>query len=446
MRTISKHIVKPAEPTWNGLLPLTELDHISVITHSYIVYFYDKPIEHDSFVTSTNKIVNTLKNSLSRVLVPYYPLAGRLSWIGGGRFKLECNALGAELIEVESTMKIADFGDFYSSSDKFYNLLPEIDYCGRPIQGLPLLSVQITRFACGGLSVGLAMSHIVADGASAFRFIKNWARLTRGEPLEVVPLLDRRILLAEDADESSVREEVDDGGSMKFFSQVGLGKVGNNVTPIFKLLTKEKIERLKQVANNSNNDNNGHPYSRFEAITAYCVCKARQLKGEDITTLTIAIDARRRMDPPLPSSYFGNAVIDINVSSTAGEIMSKPLSYACSKIREATTKVNNKLVLELIDFLKSQQSLINHQFFEERGKQYSPPSPSIDHGKVEVISWLNLGCSGVDFGWGFETYMGPPMVHGRDGTFMITPFKLDGSMVVGLFLRNKSNVQFCELL
>uniref|UniRef100_A0A803MEX0 Uncharacterized protein n=1 Tax=Chenopodium quinoa TaxID=63459 RepID=A0A803MEX0_CHEQI len=225
MRTISIHTVKPAEPTWNGLLPLSILDHISVMTHAYVVYFYDKPIQNNLCVTSTNKIVETLKNSLSRVLVPYYPLAGRLGWIGGGRFKLECNALGAELIEVESTMKISDFGDFYSSSDKFYNLLPEIDYCGRPIQDLPLLSVQITRFACGGLSVGLAMSHIVADGLSAFRFVKDWARLTRGEPLEVAPLLDRRIFLVDEGvDEYSViREEVDEGGSMKYFSQLGIG-------------------------------------------------------------------------------------------------------------------------------------------------------------------------------------------------------------------------------
>lgn len=41
--------------------------------------------------------------------------------------------------------------------------------------------VQITRFACGGLSVGVGGSHALFDGAGAFNFLASWARMSSGK-------------------------------------------------------------------------------------------------------------------------------------------------------------------------------------------------------------------------------------------------------------------------
>uniref|UniRef100_A0A803LM66 Uncharacterized protein n=1 Tax=Chenopodium quinoa TaxID=63459 RepID=A0A803LM66_CHEQI len=101
----------------------------------------------------------------------------------------------------------------------------------------------------------------------AYHFTGEWARLARGEPLEVAPFLDQRILQSEDDVDGSITREIDDGGSMKHFRQVGIGKKGDNVTPIFKLVTNDEIERLKEAANNSNNRKLSRPYSPFEVIS-----------------------------------------------------------------------------------------------------------------------------------------------------------------------------------
>ena len=61
---------------------------------------------------SLESATKTLRHSLSGALVIFYPLAGRLHWIGGGRLELDCNAVVALLIAVESEAKIDDFGDF----------------------------------------------------------------------------------------------------------------------------------------------------------------------------------------------------------------------------------------------------------------------------------------------------------------------------------------------
>lgn len=320
MKIVSRQIVKPAEPTWSGILPLTELDHVSVITHSSNLHFYEKPTEQCWLNSSNNKILNTLKESLSRILIPFYPLAGRLSWVGGGRQRLvlECNAMGAEIIDVESSMKIADFGDFYSSSDKFKHLVPQIDYFGTQIQDIPLLVVQLTRFVCGGLSVGISLSHMVVDGGSAFHFIDEWARLTRGEPLKVAPFLDRRLLQAQDVSVSQTSDVVvDDENYSSYFNKSEGVKLE---TPTFILLTKDKIQRLKEVANYNGGEimnENERPFSRFEVITSHvwrCVCKARELKCDDITSLFALVNTRGRLaDPPLPSRYFILRTISIRV-------------------------------------------------------------------------------------------------------------------------------------
>ncbi|CAL5374733.1 unnamed protein product [Camellia sinensis] len=61
-----------------------------------------------------------------------------------------------------------------------------------------MLLVQVTKFSCGGFSLGLGMSHILADGECAAHFISEWARIARGEKPENFPFLDRTILQLED--------------------------------------------------------------------------------------------------------------------------------------------------------------------------------------------------------------------------------------------------------
>jgi shikimate O-hydroxycinnamoyltransferase len=69
------YIVKPAKLIWTGRVSLSELDQIGTIMHVPTIYFY-KPLPN--WLTSSNDVVNNLKDSLRDVLVPFYLLAGRL--------------------------------------------------------------------------------------------------------------------------------------------------------------------------------------------------------------------------------------------------------------------------------------------------------------------------------------------------------------------------------
>ena len=168
-------IVVPSESTPSGLLQLSESDQIMPWTRAPIVFIYrpnkNNPLSFDM-----------MKTSLSHTLVHFYPLAGQLHWIEGGRLELDCNAMGVQLLEAYSEAILDDLGDF-APIDTVQDLVPKIDYT-TPIEEWPLFLVQLTRFGCGGLCIGVAISHTMVDGRAITNFNNSWAKLARGYDLE----------------------------------------------------------------------------------------------------------------------------------------------------------------------------------------------------------------------------------------------------------------------
>jgi len=115
------YTVKPMEPTKCGRVPLSEWDPIGSITHVPLIYFYRLSQNFDLSPNCT--IASNSKDSLSRVLVPFYPLAGRLHWISNGRLELNCNAMGVLFFEAQSSSSLEDL-DHFSPSSEYQYLFP----------------------------------------------------------------------------------------------------------------------------------------------------------------------------------------------------------------------------------------------------------------------------------------------------------------------------------
>ncbi|KAI5659292.1 hypothetical protein M9H77_28085 [Catharanthus roseus] len=109
-------------------------------------------------------------------------------------------------------------------------------------------------------------------------------------------------------------------------------------------LTKHQIETLKNKTNAGRVASMGIPYLRYEP-----------------TALRIALDLRERIQLPLPQGYFSNAIIDVMASSYSGELISRPLSYTASKIREPISQVTNKYVKSSIEFFENCGTSIPHE-------------------------------------------------------------------------------------
>ncbi|KAI3514013.1 hypothetical protein L1887_12329 [Cichorium endivia] len=430
-------LVKPAEPTWSGKLALSELDQTGVTTHVPTIYFYAQSPE--DWVT----VLHTLKTSLSCTLVHFYPLAGRLSSIAGGRLELDCNAAGVHFTEAYADKKLTDL-DSLLPSPMYHQLIPSIDYQSTLLEEIPLLVLQVTRFVCGGFSLGVNISHVVADGQSALHFVTEWARISRGELLESPPYLDRKCLRAGDPSRASSRfEHAEFDPPPVLLDQSGNERECEQETAVTMLkLTATQVEKLQNKANKSQESEMSRGFTRYEVVTAHIwrsACKARNHKPEQPTALAICIDIRSKMTPPLPRKYFGNGIVNAIAIGCSGEIISKPLGYVSGKLREVIEKVDDGYVHSVLDFLKSQQDL--SQF-----RELQPTSNSDEHfygnPNLGVISWLTLPIYGADFGWGKEIHMGPG-THDSDGDSLILHGKDgDGSLIVALCLQSRHMEDF----
>ncbi|KAK4406298.1 Spermidine hydroxycinnamoyl transferase [Sesamum angolense] len=54
------------------------------------------------WLTPPEAIAEALKRSLSKLLISFHPLAGRLTRIPRGRLEIQCNGIGVPLTEAES--------------------------------------------------------------------------------------------------------------------------------------------------------------------------------------------------------------------------------------------------------------------------------------------------------------------------------------------------------
>ncbi|XP_059067433.1 hydroxycinnamoyltransferase-like [Cryptomeria japonica] len=164
--------VVPAIPTERHPMFLSNLDLFWLpINNVQRILFYTISPENQYF-----SIVESLKKSLSSVLVYFYPLAGRLDKGESVRLEIDCNDSGVEFVEASIDMPFSFLErDGFQYKPLFQNLVPK----AHPLQDhscpRPILSVQVTCFQGEGVSIGTTLHHVIADGNSFWNFMKSWA-------------------------------------------------------------------------------------------------------------------------------------------------------------------------------------------------------------------------------------------------------------------------------
>ncbi|KAF2317006.1 hypothetical protein GH714_010369 [Hevea brasiliensis] len=127
-------MIRPAQDLSTRCLWLSNLDILHEINLTPTVYLY-KPGNHPhSFVAKV------LMDALSKVLVPFYPVAGRLRRDDNGRLEINCNNEGVLFIEAETDSEIDDLGDLMLNQE-ISQLIPSVDY-SQGISSNPLFGAQ----------------------------------------------------------------------------------------------------------------------------------------------------------------------------------------------------------------------------------------------------------------------------------------------------------------
>ncbi|KAH0973422.1 hypothetical protein GBA52_025578 [Prunus armeniaca] len=373
-------LVSPAEETEKGLYFLSNLDQNIAVTVRTIYCFKSDDKGND-------KVGEVIKDSLKKVLVYYYPLAGRLTISSEGKLIVDCTGEGAVFVEAEADCRIEDIGDITKPDPETLGKLVYDVPGTKNILELPPLVAQVTKFKCGGFALGLCMNHCMFDGIGAMEFVNSWAKIARGLPLTVPPFLDRSILKARNPPTIEHLHQ-------EFSEIIGTSSTSNDLSEEKMLYSSfcfdsEKLEKVKMKARE---DRALDSCTTFEALSAF-VWKARtkalKLVPEQQIKLLFAVDGRRKFSPPLPKGYFGNGIVLTNSICQAGDLLEKPLSHAVGLVQDAIKMVTDSYMRSAIDYFELTRA-----------------RPSLA-STLLITTWSRLSFYTTDFGWGEPILSGP---------------------------------------
>ncbi|KAA8529714.1 hypothetical protein F0562_034186 [Nyssa sinensis] len=288
VEVISTETIKPSSPTPNHLYnyQLSFLDQISPPVYMPMILFFADSDHTDNKLNKSHK-ADRLKTSLSETLARFYPLAGRLI----DNFSIACSDEGVPYSEAKVKCELSEVvkdpvpGEF----NKFLPRgLDEVDDT--------LLAIQVSFFQCGGIAVGICISHKVADALSLVMFITSWAATAREDGDVLSPTFD----------------------SVKLFPPRNLSGFKPSTGIIKeKIATKRFVFSNSMVAalrlkytEDSDEDCPIRP-TRVEALSTFiwsrfAAATRADSVPEKLYTVIHAVNLRTRMDPPLPEHSFGN--------------------------------------------------------------------------------------------------------------------------------------------
>ncbi|KAM2182769.1 hypothetical protein COP2_034097 [Malus domestica] len=427
-------MVKPVEEMPPRALWLSNLDLVRRVNHTPSVYFYkpDQNCRSDFFDPAV------LKHALSKALVLFYPLAGRLKQNvqNGGRLEIDCNAEGVLFVVAETTSVDLDYLGNFAPTYEFSSLIPSVD-SSVGLSSYPLLVVQVTRFKCGGVALGVGMAHCVADGVSGFHFVNTWSDMARGnldDLTNIPPYMDRTLLCARDPPQLNVEYQPFATTTKPLSNAKDDGGVENTTISVFKL-TRNQLNILKA---KSKEDGNTINYSTYEILAGHvwkCASMARELPVDQKSKLHVVVDGRSRLQPPLPLGFFGNVIVTATLISTAGDLQSKPTWYASSCIHNVLSKINDNYFRSAVDFIELQPD--RSALVRGAGSLRSP--------NLGITSWVRLPTYDADFGWGRPIFVGPCGIPFEGKAFVLGSATNDGSLSVVICLQSEHMKSFSKL-
>ncbi|CAK9178626.1 unnamed protein product [Ilex paraguariensis] len=339
-----------------NLLRLSNLDRQCPLL-MYLVFFY-KP-SHGFRDLSIDAISSRLRNGLEETLSVWYPAAGRLSLNpSDGKLDLWCNNGGVILVEGATHVKMSELGDLSLHHEFSENLVFKPVFNGN-ITEMPLVVAQVTKFGCGGYSIGIGTSHSLFDAPAAYDFLSAWAsqsnmRGNEGSEPHVKPVHERGRLLMGDY-QSQKEININPGRPAKRVAAIDhLYQLIKKVTPqnhenyVLRTfhLSGAVIENLKRKV--FVEKRGSFSFSSFEVVSAHLWktrTKALRIDHEQMVCLQFAVDIRNKMVPPLPKHFSGNAYVLASVALTAGELEEQSHHAIVEKIKEAKNSVTDDYVI-----------------------------------------------------------------------------------------------------
>ncbi|KAK9124445.1 hypothetical protein Sjap_014047 [Stephania japonica] len=412
---------------------------------------------HDYLFPSTSALLAHLKLALSRALVHFPPLAGRLSTDpNSGAISIESNDAGADFLHANaahlSTSDLLSPTHVPEFIKEFFVLDGSVSYDGH---FKPLLAVQVTELA-DGLFVACTVNHAVTDGTSFWNFFNTFAEMSRsgisqplirisrppdfrrnffGDSTAVLRFPDGSPKVTFDAN-APLRERIfhfSKEAIAKLKSKANTPKKSSSIIDEILFLNNNTVtELMGKMSNDRDHDQhyvkNSKKIDEISSFQSLCaqlwrsITRARNLAQTKETTFRMAANCRHRVEPKLDCRYFGNAIQSIPTSASAGEILSRDLHWIGSLLREHVAAHDEAAVRRAVE-----------------GWERSPkcfPLGNFDGAMVTMGSSPRFPMYDNDFGWGPPVAVRSGRANKFDGKISAFPGRgADGSVDLEVCLK-----------
>ncbi|KAE8057372.1 hypothetical protein FH972_014073 [Carpinus fangiana] len=217
--------------------------------------------------------------------------------------------------------------------------------------------IQVSNFACGGIAIGVLISHMIADGTAMSVFLKGWATTAYKTREAICPNFDAPSI---------------------FIQNDGYGREGTYTSlfsPFFKsgrFVSRRIVFDASVIASlgaKATSPSVQNP-TRVEVVSALlwkCIMAAFEAtSGIRIPTFIVqAVNFRRRAVPPFSESSMGNLVWTTCAAEEEIELPDTHCELLKAKVRECASAASS--------------SGINY---------------------IAFTSWCNFGHCDIDFAWG----------------------------------------------
>ncbi|XP_057427285.1 alcohol acyltransferase 9 [Lotus japonicus] len=372
--------IPPSAPTPKQSLYLSNLDDQKFLRFSIkYLFLFKKSVSFD-----------TLKSSLARVLVDYYPLAGRLRTSieeDHNKLEVDCNGEGAVFAEAFMDASAEELLESSKLPNKSWRkLLYRVE--AQSFLDVPPLVIQVTSLRCGGMILCTAINHCLCDGIGTSQFLHAWAHLTTNPTtnLTITPFHWRHVLRSQNP--AQVKLPHPSYTRTKLTPQVDLFTWMQTQSLVATSFTfgPTEVLRLKKHSRVPRNT------TTFEAVAAHTWRSwVRSLNlGPTVTVkLLFSVNVRKKLN--LPEGFYGNGFVLACAESSVWDLVSSDdnFHHVVKLVQQAKGDLSEECVRSMIDLLEDK-------------KVRTDLSTSL------VISqWSRLGLEDVDFGEGKPVHMGP---------------------------------------
>ncbi|CAK7340947.1 unnamed protein product [Dovyalis caffra] len=298
--------------------------------------------------------VDPLRVSLSEVLCLYPQITGRLTRRESGNWEVKCNDAGVRVLRAKVEASIDEWLRSADGSEEkdltFWEEMPEDPSTWAPFR------IQVNEFEGGGVAFGLSCTHMNADPTSITLLFKSWIESHRQEPIEHPPFFNSTIFHHQQVPNTSTN-------STNYYATKANAK-----TPAVKMVTstfKFSNSAIKKCLNKVHDQcPKATPFDLLAALFWTRVMHLKAPKHDNKHSLSICLDFRRLVQPPIPLGYFGNALQFSLLTLNEEEMNCGKLGHVVELVHRHVSGVGEEEVWSVVDWLESQK---------EEGGKYAPP-------------------------------------------------------------------------